>query len=72
MGVTNETVAPGGGDKGADDTPERLCEQGLEGKRAETHAGTPACHGFPHLHLHRREQESQARGSHQERPSRQV
>lgn len=51
---------------------EWLCEQGLEGKRAETHAGTPACHGFPHLHLHRRGQESQAQGSHQERLSRQV
>ena len=49
-----------------------LCEQRLEGKRAETDAETPARHGFPHLHLHRREQESQARGSHQGMLSRQV
>lgn len=31
-------------------------EQGLEGDGAETHAGTPTHHSFPHLHLHRWEQ----------------
>lgn len=72
LGVTNETGAPGRGDKGLMTRLEWLCEQGLEGNRTETHAGTPARHRFPHLHLHRREQESQARGSHQERLSGQV
>lgn len=72
LGVTNETGAPGGGDKGLMTRLEWLCEQGLEGNRTETQAGTPARHGFPHLHLHRREQESQARGSRQERLNGQV
>lgn len=31
-------------------------EQGLEGDGAETHAGSPTHHSFPHLHLHRWEQ----------------